>query len=100
MAFTSSPIRPKREKEEDKWLYTKRNEPIFCIVGIWRETRDVGEAYTMLTMEPGPDIAPYHNRQIAILDRSSWADWLNPAISSKSLIKPPPAGTLSVEQIG
>jgi hypothetical protein len=23
---------------------------------------DAGEAFTMLTMEPGPDIAPYHDR--------------------------------------
>ena len=31
------------------------------------QTKDVGEAFTMLTMPPGPDIAPYHDRQIAIL---------------------------------
>ena len=54
----------------------------------------------MLTMEPGPDIKPYHDRQIVILERSAWADWLNPAISAKSLIKPLPAGTLSVAQVG
>jgi hypothetical protein len=27
----------------------------------------------MLTMEPGPDIAPLHDRQIAILDCADWA---------------------------
>ena len=32
----------------------------------------------MLTMPPGPDIAPYHDRQIAILDRADWAAWLDP----------------------
>jgi putative SOS response-associated peptidase YedK len=90
----------KGKKKKDKWLFTKRDEPIFCIAGIWRDTKDVGEAYTMLTMEPGPDIAPYHDRQIVILDRSAWADWLNPAISAKSLIKPLPAGTLLVKQEG
>jgi putative SOS response-associated peptidase YedK len=90
----------KGKKKKDKWLFTKRDEPIFCIAGIWRETKDVGEAYTMLTMEPGPDIKPYHDRQIVILERSAWADWLNPSISAKSLIKPLAAGTLSVEQVG
>ncbi|MFG1192592.1 SOS response-associated peptidase family protein [Xanthobacter flavus] len=90
----------KGKKKKDKWLFTKRDEPIFCIAGIWRDTKDVGEAYTMLTMEPGPDIKPYHDRQIVILERSAWADWLNPAISAKSLIKPLPAGTLSVAQVG
>jgi putative SOS response-associated peptidase YedK len=90
----------KGKKRKDKWLFTKRDEPIFCIAGIWRETEDVGEAFTMLTMEPGSDIAPYHDRQIVILDRSAWADWLNPSISAKSLITPLPAGTLTVEQVG
>ena len=43
----------------DKWLFTKRDAPIFCIAGIWRETTDVGEALTMLTTKTGPDIALY-----------------------------------------
>ncbi|BCG86568.1 DUF159 family protein [Mesorhizobium sp. 113-3-9] len=90
----------KGKKRKDKWLFTKRDERIFCIAGIWRETTDVGEAFTMLTMEPGPDIAPYHDRQIVILERKNWAAWLDPSVSAKSLIRPLPAGTLSVEQVG
>ena len=27
----------------------------------------------MLTVEPGPDVAPYHNRQIAVIDRARLA---------------------------
>jgi putative SOS response-associated peptidase YedK len=38
--------------------------------GIWRADKDVAEASTMLMMPPGPDIAPYHDRQITILDRA------------------------------
>jgi putative SOS response-associated peptidase YedK len=34
----------------------------------------------MLTMLPGPDIAAYHDRQIAILDRADWAAWLDPSV--------------------
>src|ERR1700722_16165187 len=60
----------------------------------------VGEAFTMLTMEPGPGIVRYHDRQIVILDRSAWAGWLNPSIPASSLIAPLPAGALSVEQVG
>ncbi|TPM95007.1 SOS response-associated peptidase [Mesorhizobium sp. B2-1-3A] len=90
----------KGKKRKDKWLFTKRDERIFCIAGIWRDTTDVGEAFTMLTMEPGPDIAPYHDRQIVILERKNWAAWLDPSVSAKSLIRPLPAGTLSVEQVG
>jgi putative SOS response-associated peptidase YedK len=54
----------------------------------------------MLTTEPGPDIAPHHDRQIVILERSALADWLNPSISAKSIIMPLPAGVLHVEQVG
>ena len=46
----------KGKKRKDKWLFTKRDEPFFCIAEIWRDTKDVGEAFTMLTMEPGPEI--------------------------------------------
>lgn len=90
----------KGKKRKDKWLFTKRDEPIFCIAGIWRETKDVGEAFTMLTMEPGPDIAPYHDRQIVILERDAWADWLDPSVPAQSLIRPLSAGSLQVEQVG
>jgi putative SOS response-associated peptidase YedK len=54
----------------------------------------------MLTMEPGLDIAPYHDRQIVILEREAWADWLDPSVSAKSLIRALPEGALSVEQVG
>lgn len=54
----------------------------------------------MLTMPPGPDIKPYHDRQIAILDRADWGAWLDPSISAKTILKPLAAGALSVEQVG
>ncbi|MBN9567759.1 MAG: SOS response-associated peptidase [Alphaproteobacteria bacterium] len=95
----TAPSDPKK-KLKDKWLFTLRDNPIFCVAGIWRETKDVGQAFTMLTMEPGPDIAPYHDRQIVIVDRDAWADWLDPSISAKSLIKPLAPGTLQVKQVG
>ncbi|AFL51072.1 putative SOS response-associated peptidase YedK [Sinorhizobium fredii] len=45
-------------------------------------------------------IEAYHDRQIVILERNAWADWLDPTVSAKSLIKPLPAGTLAVEHVG
>lgn len=90
----------KGKKRKDKWLFTKKDEPIFCIAGIWRETKDVGEAFTMLTMEPGPDIERYHDRQIVILERDAWAEWLDPSVPAQSLIRSLAAGSLLVEQVG
>jgi hypothetical protein len=54
----------------------------------------------MLTTELGLDIARYHDRQIVILENGAWLDWLDRSIPAKSLIKPLPAGTLSVQQVG
>ena len=89
----------KKKKRKDKWLFTKTGEPWFCIAGIWRANKDVGEAFTMLTMEPGADIVPYHDRQIVILERAAWADWLDPSVPARSLIKPLSAGSLRAKQV-
>ncbi|MDP8912450.1 MAG: SOS response-associated peptidase [Pseudomonadota bacterium] len=95
----TAPADPK-QKRKQKWLFTKKGEPWFCIAGIWRKTPEVGEAFTMLTTEPGADVAPYHNRQIAVIDRSEWARWLDPAVPAGELLRPLPAGSLEVEQVG
>ena len=95
----TTPEDPKK-KLKDKWLFTKKDEPWFCIAGIWRSHPEVGEAFTMLTMDPGPDIAPFHDRQIVILDRAGWADWLDPSVPAKDILKPLPVGSLAVEQVG
>lgn len=79
---------------KSKWLFTPADgSELFCIAGLVRDER-----FTMLTMEPGPDIAPYHDRQIVILPRAQWADWLGPA-SVQPALHPLPAGALKVEQI-
>ena len=88
------------KKLKDKWLFTKVGEPWFCIAGLWRSVPELGEAFTMLTMEPGPDVAPYHDRQIAVLDRSDWLSWLNHAVPAKNILRSLPAGSLAVEQVG
>ena len=90
----------KKKKRKDKWLFTKRSEPWFCIAGIWRIDKAIGEAFTMLTLPPGPDIKPYHDRQIAILERTDWAAWLDVSVSAKAILKPLAAGSLAVAQVG
>lgn len=87
------------QKRQDKWLFTMRDHSWFCIAGIWKSHPDVGEAFTMLTMPPGPDIEPYHDRQIIPLARDQWADWLNPAIPAGEILRPLPAGSLPVSRV-
>jgi putative SOS response-associated peptidase YedK len=50
----------------------------------------------MLTTEPGPDVAPYHGRQVAVLQPDQWMPWLTYAQPASALLGPAPAGTLEV----
>ncbi len=88
------------KKRKNKWLFRWRDEPFFSIAGLWKRDETVGEAFTLLTCEPGPDIAPYHSRQIVLLDRRDWDAWLSGSVPAEDLIRPLPAGTLTVEQVG
>jgi putative SOS response-associated peptidase YedK len=88
-----------KSKRKHKWLFTKSAEPWFCIAGLWRSTPEVGEAFTMLTTEPGADVAPYHGRQIVVLERSDWARWLDPRVPAEDMLRPLPPGSLHVEQV-
>jgi len=109
-----SPSRGEGKKRKDKWMFTlSPDDPswnpagraapgMFAVAGLWRADADLGkagrgEAFTMLTCEPGPDIAPYHGRQIVLMPRGSWADWLGGVVPAGDLIAPTPAGTLRVE---
>jgi putative SOS response-associated peptidase YedK len=95
----TAPAAPRADKRKDRWLFTMAGRDWFCIAGLWRATAEVGEAFTMLTTPPGPDVAPYHNRQVAVLAPERWAAWLDPAVPAREIIGPCPAGTLRVEKV-
>lgn len=87
------------EKRKTKWLFTLKDHDWFCIAGIWRNHPDVGEAFTLLTLEPSADIAPYHKRQIVTLPRDKWMDWLDPSVPAGAVLQVPPEGSLVVRQV-
>lgn len=86
-----------KQKRKDCWLFRPANGEPFAIAGIVRDSADIGEAFTLLTVPPGPDIEPYHNRQVALLAVPQWRDWLDGTVSSKIMLHPSPVGGLSVE---
>ena len=88
-----------KSKRKHKWLFTLQGEPWFAIAGLWRGDPAVGEAFTMLTCEPGADVAPYHNRSIVVLPPADCPRWLDPANPATTVLRPPPAGSLAVEQL-
>jgi len=94
----TAPADPK-QKRKDRWLFTCRNEPMVGIAGLVRDVPGLGQAFTMLTTEPGPDVAPYHQRQVAVLPTADWRAWLDHSASAGDLLKPLPACSLQVAQI-
>jgi putative SOS response-associated peptidase YedK len=85
---------------KSKWKFTKAGEGWFCFAGLWRQVPDgAGDAFTLLTTEPGPDVAPIHNRQMVVLERSDWHAWLNLERPEAELLRPLPPGSLTVEQV-
>jgi putative SOS response-associated peptidase YedK len=92
----TTPADPK-QKRKDRWLFTDPDGETLGIAGLVRVTREIGEAFTMLTTPPGPDVAPYHSRQIAVLPQASWQSWLDGSTPGFELIGPLPSGTLQVQ---
>ena len=74
------------------------NAPMLAIAGLWRDGEEE-ESFTMLTTEPGPDIAPYHDRQIVILHPHDWAAWIYLTKPEAELLRPLAAGSLTVETV-
>ena len=85
------------DKKKTRWIFTMPGFDWFGIAGIVRPWQD-GEAFTMLTMEPGPDVAPYHSRQVAALSPGDGLDWLDPRTPEAAVLKPYAAGALAVER--
>lgn len=80
--------------------FTLEGSPFMAIAGLWREGEGKQPAaFTMLTTRPGPDVSPYHHRQIAVLPPESWAAWIYLTKPEGELLQPLPAGSLSVETV-
>ena len=88
-----------KAKLKSKFLFEMAGHTVFMAAGITRTVPDHGECFTILTTEPGPDIAPYHPRQIVVLGRDNWARWLDPKTPPADVLRPAPAGTLQVTQL-
>ena len=91
----TAPEDPKAKKK-DRWLFEWPEHPWFGIAGIVRSDPTVGEAFTLLTCEPGADIAPYHDRQVVLLSPAECFGWLDAASVAADFVRPLAAGSLTV----
>ncbi|MEP7457597.1 SOS response-associated peptidase [Phyllobacterium sp. SB3] len=72
----------------------------FYFAGIWRPaSRDWPESYAILTTVANDDVAPYHDRQMAVLTRDRRMAWLDHSIAEGELLQPQPAGSYRVKRL-
>ena len=84
-----------KQKKKDCWLFRPSQGEV-AIAGLVRTDPQVGEAFTLLTVPPGPDIAPYHHRGVALLAPPQWKAWLNGSAACVEMLGPSAAGSLGV----
>ena len=85
------------QKRKDCWLF-RPPEGEVAIAGLVRSNPEIGEAFTLLTVPPGPDIEPYHHRGVALLTPPHWRAWLDGSAKSVEVLGPSVAGDLTVSQ--
>lgn len=83
-----------------KHRFTLKNARFMAIAAVWKPALgNQPPAFAMLTTPPGPDVVAIHNRQIAVLRPDDWAAWLTLSKPEAELLKPLPAGALTVETV-
>lgn len=83
-----------------KHRFALKDASFMAIAGIWRDGQgNDPPSFAMLTTMPGPDVEPYHNRQVVVLRPENWAAWINLTSSEAELLQPLPEGSLTVETV-
>jgi putative SOS response-associated peptidase YedK len=86
-----------RQKHKTKWRFTLAGADWFCIAGLVRpDSLDGADCFTMLTTVPGPDVRPYHDRQVAVLQPEDWRAWLDLERSEAEILRPLASSSLDV----
>jgi putative SOS response-associated peptidase YedK len=83
-----------------KHRFALADAPIMAIAGLWRPGEgNQPPSFTMLKTAPGPDVTPYHDRQVAVLHPKDWRAWIELTKPEGDLLKPLPEGALTVETV-
>ncbi|EJC83327.1 hypothetical protein Rleg4DRAFT_6940 [Rhizobium leguminosarum bv. trifolii WSM2297] len=89
---------PASEFRHKNFSFSLANGDWFYFAGIWRQATDGWpEAYAILTIEANADIAPFHDRQMAVLTRDQCMAWLDGLLPEDEILRPLPAGTFRVK---
>ncbi|MBB2754616.1 UNVERIFIED_ORG: putative SOS response-associated peptidase YedK [Rhizobium aethiopicum] len=90
---------PASEFRHKSFSFSLANGDWFYFAGIWRPaTNGWPEAYAILTIAANADIAPFHDRQMAVLPREERMAWLDGLLPEEEILRPLPAGTFRVKR--
>jgi putative SOS response-associated peptidase YedK len=56
--------------------YSPAGEETFAVAGVWRQTEEWGQAYSMVMVDGCPQMAEVHDRMPVVLARTDWDQWL------------------------
>ena len=74
----TAPDDPKARRK-NKWLFSPVDGGVIGIAAVTQTHPEVGEAFSLLTAEPSPEVAVIHNRQIVLPRPDQWLSWLDPS---------------------
>jgi putative SOS response-associated peptidase YedK len=89
----TTPTAPK-VKLKDRHHFTMVGEPWFWIAGIVKN-----DCFSLLTVAPGRDILPYHDRQIVTLRPTEGLHWLKLDVPVGEVLRSMPPGAFKVETL-
>jgi putative SOS response-associated peptidase YedK len=87
--YTAPEERKPKIKLQDQHQFSLKGEEWFWIAGIVKQ-----DCFAMLTAAPGPDIKPFHDRQIVVLRPDAGMEWLQLSKPGSVLLKALPKGSL------
>ena len=89
----TAPANPK-VKLKDQHFFQLAGQEWFWIAAVEKQG-----CFSMLTTSPGPDLKPYHDRQICVLEPKDGPAWLNLSVPEAQLLRPLPLGSLKVKTL-
>jgi putative SOS response-associated peptidase YedK len=89
-----------RKYPKAKHRFSLEGASWMAIAALWRDGVE-GEppSFALLTTDPSPDVAPYHDRQVVVLRPRDWAAWIYLTRPETELLRPLEAGALRVETV-
>lgn len=88
---------PKRGADKSPRLLALKEGGLFAFAGLWEPG-----FFTVLTVEPNPAVAAFHDRMPALLPRDAEAEWLDPKTRPdrlRELLVPYPSERLTIVKV-